>query len=153
MVAAEIERWKHLAAVSQAEQESFLTEFVIDKMQRQLGMFMAILITVSAVILALIIYTLTMDKLRAIATLKLIGAPDRVIVGLILQQAMVLGVAAFALGLGLILAVKDHFPRRVMLEPRDVGAVFVVVLVVCLLASVLGVRTALKVDATKALAG
>jgi putative ABC transport system permease protein len=122
-------------------------------MQRQLGMFMAILITVSAVILALIIYTLTMDKLRAIATLKLIGAPDRVIVGLILQQAIVLGIAAFALGLGLILAVKDHFPRRVMLEPRDVGAVFAVVLVVCLLASVLGVRTALKVDATKALAG
>ena len=87
------------------------------------------------------------------ATLKLIGAPDRVIVGLILQQAMVLGVAAFVLGLGLILAAKDYFPRRVMLEPRDVGAVFVVVLVICLLASVLGVRTALKVDATKALAG
>jgi putative ABC transport system permease protein len=151
-VAAEIDRWKHLAAVSEAEQENFLTEFVIDKMQRQLGMFMAILITVSAVILALIIYTLTMDKVRAIATLKLIGAPDRVIVGLILQQAMVLGVAAFVLGLGLILAVKDRFPRRVMLEPRDVAMVFAIVLVVCLLASVLGVRTALKVDATKALA-
>jgi putative ABC transport system permease protein len=152
-VAAEIERWKHLAAVSQAEQESFLTEFVIDKMQRQLGMFMAILLLVSAVILALIIYTLTMDKLRAIATLKLIGAPDRVIVGLILQQALVLGVAAFGLGLGLILLVKDHFPRRVLLEPRDVGVVFAMVLVVCLLASVLGVRAALKVDAAKALAG
>ena len=152
-VAAQIERWKHLAAVSQAEQENFLTEFVIDKMQRQLGMFMTILIVVSAVILALIIYTLTMDKVRAIATLKLIGAPDRVIVGLILQQAMVLGVAAFALGLGLILAVKDHFPRRVMLEPRDVVAVFAVVLIVCLLASILGVRTALKVDASRALAG
>jgi putative ABC transport system permease protein len=153
MVAAEIDRWKHLAAVSEAEQERFLTEFVIDKMQRQLGMFMAILITVSAVILALIIYTLTMDKLRAIATLKLIGAPDRVIVGLILQQAMALGVVAFLLGLGLILAMKDHFPRRVMLEPRDVAMVFVIVLVVCLLASILGVRAALKVDATKALAG
>jgi len=152
VVAGEIERWKHLAAVSQAEQESFLTEFVIDKMQRQLGMFMAILLLVSAVILALIIYTLTMDKLRAIATLKLIGAPDRVIVGLILQQALVLGLTAFGVGLGLILLVKDHFPRRVLLEPRDIAVVFAVVLVVCLLASVLGVRTALKVDATKALA-
>jgi putative ABC transport system permease protein len=152
-VAAGIERWKHLAAVSQAEQENFLTEFVIDKMQRQLGMFMAILLLVSAVILALIIYTLTMDKLRAIATLKLIGAPDRVIVGLILQQAVVLGVAAFVFGLGLILLVKDQFPRRVLLEPRDVGAVFAVVLVVCLAASFLGVRAALKVDAAKALAG
>jgi putative ABC transport system permease protein len=76
-----------------------------------------------------------------------------VIVGLILQQALVLGIAAFVLGLGLIVAVKDHFPRRVLLEPRDVGAVFAVVLIVCLLASILGVRAALKVDPAKALAG
>jgi ABC-type lipoprotein release transport system permease subunit len=40
-----------------------------------------------------------------------------------------------------------------MLEPRDVVMVFAIVVVVCLLAAVLGVRTALKVDATKALAG
>ena len=74
-VATEIERWKHLAAVTEPREETFLTEFVIEKMQRQLGMFMTILIAVSAVIIALIIYTLTMDKLRSIATLKLIGAP------------------------------------------------------------------------------
>jgi putative ABC transport system permease protein len=41
----------------------------------------------------------------------------------------------------------------VLLEPRDIAVVFAVVLVVCLLASVLGVRAALKVDAAKALAG
>ena len=52
------------------QEESYLTVFVIEKMQKQLGMFMAILIVVSAVILALIIYTLTMDKLRSIATLS-----------------------------------------------------------------------------------
>jgi putative ABC transport system permease protein len=152
-VAADIGRWKHLAAVTEQQEEGFLTEFVIDKMQRQIGMFMTILIAVSAVIIALIIYTLTMDKLRSIATLKLIGAPDRTIISLIVQQALVLGVAGFLLGAALIWLVKDYFPRRVQVEPRDLAILFGIVVVVCLLGSVLGVRAAVRVDPAKALAG
>ena len=152
-VAGEIARWKHLSAVPQAEEEHYLTLFVIQKMQQQLGMFMGILITVAAVIIALIIYTLTMDKLRAIATLKLIGAPDRVIVGLIVQEALVLGTTGFAIGLVLIEQVKGYFPRRVQIEPRDLAVLFLVVIIVCLLGSVLGVRAAVKIDPAEALAG
>ena len=152
-VAGEITRWKHLSAVPEAEEERYLTLFVIQKMQQQLGLFMGILITVSAVIIALIIYTLTMDKLRAIATLKLIGAPDRVIVGLIVQEALVLGVTGFAIGLVLIEQVKGYFPRRVQIEPRDLAVLFVVVIIVCLLGSVLGVRAAVKIEPAEALAG
>jgi len=152
-VAAEIKRWKHLSAVTEAQEEAYLTRFVIERMQKQLGMFMGILIAVAAVVLALIIYTMTMDKLRSIATLKLIGAPDRTIVGLIMQQALILGISAFAFGTTLILLLKDRFPRRVMMEPRDVGIVFLIVIVVCLLASTLGVRAAVKVEPAQALAG
>ncbi len=152
-VAAEIERWKHLSAVPQSLEESYLTEFVIQKMQRQLGMFMVILIVVSAVIIALIIYTLTMDKLRSIATLKLVGAPDRTIVALVVQQALIIGVGGFWLGVGLTVATGDYFPRRVLVLPEDVAILFVIILAVCLLASILAVRTAVKVDPAKALMG
>jgi putative ABC transport system permease protein len=152
-VAKEITRWKHLSAVPEAEEERYLTLFVIQKMQQQLGLFMGILITVSAVIIALIIYTLTMDKLRAIATLKLIGAPDRVIVALIVQEALVLGTIGFAIGLALIEQVKDYFPRRVQIEPRDLVVLFIVVIIVCLLGSLLGVRAAVKIEPAEALAG
>jgi putative ABC transport system permease protein len=151
-VAVEIDRWKHLGAVTEPQEESFLTAFVIDKMQRQLGMFTAILIAVSAVIIALIIYTLTMDKLRSIATLKLIGASDRTIIGLIVQQALALGIGGFTLGLILIMLVKDYFPRRVQIEPGNLVILFCIVIVVCLLGSVLGVRAAVRVDPAKALA-
>jgi putative ABC transport system permease protein len=151
-VASDIARWKHLAAVPESEEESYLTQFVIEKMQRQIGLFMVILITVSAVIIALIIYTLTMDKLRSIATLKFIGAPDRTIIGLIIQQALTLGVVGYAIGLSLIELTKSHFPRRVQLEPRDLIVVFAIVIVVCLVGSVLGVRAAVKVDPAEALA-
>lgn len=152
-VAAEIERWKHLSAVPQRLEETYLTKFVIEKMQRQLGMFMVILIVVSAVIISLIIYTLTMDKLKSIATLKLVGAPDRIIIGLIVQQALIVGVGGFWLGVAITAATKDYFPRRVLLVPGDVAALFLITVVVCLLASVFAVRTAVKVYPARALVG
>jgi putative ABC transport system permease protein len=152
-VAQEIDRWKHLSAVTQNQEEGYLTVFLIEKMQRQIGLFMVILIVVSTVIISLIVYMLTMDKLRAIATLKLIGAPDRTIVALIVQQALVLGVGGFAVGLVLIETFKDRFPRRVLILPQDATALFLIVIVVCLLASVLGVRAALRIDPAQALVG
>ena len=150
-VAEAARRWKHLAALTQAEQERILAESLVDRARRQIGMFTSILLLVSAVIIALIIYTMTMEKLRQIAMLKLIGAPDRTIVGMIVQQALALGLTGFAFGALLIANIKDYFPRRVVLEPDNVLALGGVVVLVCLLASALGVRAALKADPATAL--
>jgi putative ABC transport system permease protein len=148
-----VKRWKHLTALSQAEQEDILTKSVVDKARRQIGLFTVILLVVSAVIIALILYTMTMDKVREIATLKLIGAPDRTIIGLIVQEALAMAVIGFSLGALLISLAKDHFPRRVILQPEDALALAAVVLVVCVLASGMGVRLALKVEPAVALGG
>ena len=148
-----VRRWKHLGATTQAEQEAILTGSVVDRARRQIGLFMAILLVVSAVIIALIIYTMTMEKLKAIATLKLIGAPDRTIIGLIVQQALALGGIGWAFGLAIIVAVKDYFPRRVVLETENALVLGGIIVVVCLVSSGLGVRAALKVDPATALGG
>jgi putative ABC transport system permease protein len=147
------QQWKHLAAMTQMEQENILTRSVVERARKQIGLFTAILLTVSAVIIALIIYTMTMDKLREIATLKLIGAPDRTIIGLIVQQALAMGVIGFGFGALLITAIKDYFPRRVVLQPEDGLALAAAVLIVCVLASAMGVRLALKIDPAAALNG
>lgn len=152
-VAAAAERWKHAAALTQEEQEALLLESVVEKARRQIGLFTAILLVVSAVIVALIVYTMTMDKVREIATLKLIGAPDRTIVGLVVQQALAMGLVGFGLGAVLIASVADRFPRRVILEPEDGLVLGAVVVLVCLLASVLGLRLALRIDPARALQG
>lgn len=152
-VALTVRKWKHLAALTEAEQERILIKSVVDKARKQIGLFLGILLTVSAVVIALIIYTMTMEKLKQIATLKLIGAPDRVIIGLIVQQSVALGVVGLGLGLALIMTVKDYFPRRVLLEPLNAVALTGIILVVCVLASGLGVRAALKVDPATALGG
>ena len=153
LLTATVRQWKHLAALSQAEQEDLLLASVVDRARRQIGLFLGILLSVSAVVIALIIYTMTMEKLKQIATLKLIGAPDRTIVALIVQQALILGASGLGIGLALILLVKDNFPRRVVLEPFNALVLTGIILVVCLVASGLGVRAALKVDPATALGG
>ena len=153
LLTATVRQWKHLAALSQAEQEDLLLASVVDRARRQIGLFLGILLSVSAVVIALIIYTMTMEKLKQIATLKLIGAPDRTIIGLIVQQALILGASGLGIGLALILLVKDNFPRRVVLEPFNALVLTGIILVVCIVASGLGVRAALKVDPATALGG
>lgn len=152
-IADTVRRWKHLAAITQEEQEEILTLSLVDRARRQIGLFTSLLLVVSAVIIALIIYTMTMEKLKQIATLKLIGAPDRTIIGMIVQQALALGLIGFATGAALIFNIKDYFPRRVVLEPDNVLVLAGIVFVVCLLSSGLGVRVALRVDPATALGG
>jgi putative ABC transport system permease protein len=151
-VAAALARWKHLTSLTQTQQETLLSKQVIEKSRKQQLLIMVLLIIVSAVIIALIIYTLTMDKVRSIATLKFVGAPDRTIIGLIVQQALSMGIFSYFIGLTLVLIFQPYFPRRLVLDPVSVGVVFMITVGICLAASTLGIRVALKVDPAEALA-
>jgi len=153
LVAETVRRWKHLAALTDAEQSDLLTRSVINRARVQLGMFTVVLLFVSAVIIALIIYTMTMDKLREIATLKLIGAPDRMIIGLVLQQALLLGGVGYIAAVGWVFAVRDVFPRTVALGVAEVAVMAGVIGVICLLASLLSIRAALRIEPQAALGG
>ncbi len=146
-------RWKHLAALTDAEQSTLLTRSVVSRARVQLGMFTVVLLFVSAVIIALIIYTMTMDKLREIATLKLIGAPDSTIIGLVLQQALLLGGAGFAAATALVFAVRDVFPRTVALGVAEVSAMAGVIALICVLGSLISIRAALRIEPAQALGG
>jgi putative ABC transport system permease protein len=151
--AAGITRWKHLAALTHDEQETVLSRSVVERARRQIGLFTSLLLVVSTVIIGLIIYTMTLDKKKSIATLKLIGAPDRRVVGLIVQQALAMGTISFVVGAALIHLIQGYFPRRLVLDPSDASALLSAVVVICLIASALGVRVALKIDPATALAG
>jgi putative ABC transport system permease protein len=152
-VAETIRRWKHLAALTDAEQSEILTRSVVQRARVQLGMFTVVLLFVSAVIIALIIYTMTMDKLREIATLKLIGAPDRTIVGLVLQQALILGGVGYLAATGIVFATRDFFPRAVALGPAEVAVMAAVIGLICLLGSLVSIRAALAIEPQQALGG
>jgi putative ABC transport system permease protein len=112
-----------------------------------------ILAIVSAAIVAFIIYTLTMDKIREIAVLKLIGTRNRTIAAMIMQQAITLGVIGFVVGKITATFAAPLFPKYVLLMPHDTVAGFVAVLIICVLASLIAIRMALKVDPAEAISG
>jgi putative ABC transport system permease protein len=133
--------------------EEILVAKLIATSAKQIGMFLAILAIVSAAIVAFIIYTLTLGKIREIAVLKLIGTRNRTIAGMILQQALGLGVIGFVVGKTAATFWAPLFPKYVLLEPGDAARGFAAVLVICALASVLAIRAALKVDPAEAIGG
>ena len=82
-------------------------------------MFLVILAIVSAAIVAFIIYTMTLGKIREIAVLKLIGTKNRTIAGMILQQAIGLGLIGFAIGKISATIWAPYFPRNILLLQED----------------------------------
>ena len=108
---------------------------------------------VSAAIVAFIIYSLTMDKIREIAVLKLIGTRNRTIAAMIMQQALALGVIGFVVGKITATLAAPFFPKYVLLIPLDSIIGFFAVLLICILASVVAIRMALKVDPAEAIGG
>ncbi|MFB3817739.1 MAG: ABC transporter permease [Candidatus Methylomirabilales bacterium] len=152
-VAARIQRWNHYRAMTTADQEEVLVKSVVERARQQILLFRIILLAVSTVVIALVIFTMTMEKTRDIATLKIIGAPDRKIAGLILQQALALGVLGYGLGAVLISLTYEFFPRRVAILPFDQYVLLGIVVVICVLASLFGIRRALNTSPTLALGG
>ncbi len=150
-VAEPIRRWKHLQVFTREQMEDILVAKLIATSAKQIGMFLVILSIVSAAIVAFIIYTMTLGKLREIAVLKLIGTRNRTIAGMILQQALSLGVIGFIVGKTAATLWAPVFPKYVLLETQDAVTGFVIVMVICALASTLAIRVALKVDPAEAI--
>lgn len=153
-VAETIRRWKRLTVYTRSQMEDILVGKLIATSSRQIGMFLVILSIVSAAIVAFIIYTLTLGKIREIAVLKLIGTRNRTIASMILQQAVALGVIGFVVGkITATLVMAPIFPKYVLLEPLDSVRGFAAVVVICVLSSIVAVRAALKVDPAEAIGG
>lgn len=152
-VAEPVRRWKHLEAYTRDHMEEILVAKLIATSARQIGMFLVILAIVSAAIVAFIIYTMTLGKVREIAVLKLIGTRNRTIAGMILQQALGLGLIGFVVGKVAATFWAPMFPKYVLLEAGDAVRGLAAVMVICALASTLAIRVALKVDPAAAIGG
>jgi putative ABC transport system permease protein len=153
-VAEAIRRWKRLTVYTRPQMEDILVGKLIATSAKQIGMFLVILSIVSAAIVAFIIYTLTLSKIREIAVLKLIGTKNKTIAAMIMQQAIALGLIGFVVGkIVATLVMAPIFPKYVLLEPLDSVRGFFVVVVICVLSSLIAIRAALNVDPAEAIGG
>ena len=153
-IAESIRRWKRLTVYTRSQMEEILVGKLIATSARQIFMFLVILSIVSSAIVAFIIYTLTLGKIREIAVLKLIGTKNRTIVGLIMQQSIALGLIGFVVGkISATLLMAPIFPKYVLLQPLDSVMGFISVVMICVLSSIIAIRAALRVDPAEAIGG
>jgi putative ABC transport system permease protein len=152
-VAENVRRWKRLQAYTGQDMEDILVAKMISTSARQISVFLVILAVVSAAIVALIIYTMTIGKIKEIAVLKLIGTRNTTIAGMILQEALGLGVIGFAIGKLAATLWGPHFPKYVVLLAEDAVRGFAATMVICTIASYLGIRAALRIEPGAAIGG
>ena len=152
-VANDIRRWKHNSVYTAKEEKTILTKNLIKMASKQIGMFTVILVIVSTIIIALIIYTMTLEKIKEIAILKLIGIPNSMIVSMIVQETLLMGVLAFLAANIFAHLIYTKFPKRVVLETPDAIILFVVVIIASILASFAGVKKVISADPREAIGG
>lgn len=150
-VAEHISRWLYLTAYTTAEERELMIRGRLVRMTATIGMFRVLLVIVSIVIISLIIYVLTMEKVKVIATLKLIGAPNWTIARMILEQSLLLTLPACGFGYLLISLGRTVFPRTLVLLPSDTLITFLVMFAGGILASFFGIWQAMKTPASLAL--
>ncbi|OGQ96982.1 MAG: hypothetical protein A2521_11650 [Deltaproteobacteria bacterium RIFOXYD12_FULL_57_12] len=106
-------------------------------------------IIVGAVIVSQTIYSATIEHLREFGTLKALGAENRMVYGIILQQALLSGIIGFAIGLAINFVVVRLYSNtgQVIIQPWLLFAGdMVITLATCMVASLISVRRAMQVD-------
>jgi putative ABC transport system permease protein len=152
-VAQHVRDWLYLNVYTSDEQRTLLLEGRLKRISGVLGLFRTLLVLVSIVIIALIVYVLTIEKIRSIATLKLIGAPNRVIVRLIMEQSLALTLASFGGAWVLRELIAPGFPRTLSFAAQETALTFAVMLAGGVLASGMAVWHALRTPPQLALGG
>jgi putative ABC transport system permease protein len=152
-VAQHVREWLYFNVYTTEEERALMLDGRLRRMSAVLGLFRSLLVVVSIVIIALIVYVLTIEKIRSIATLKLIGAPNAVIVRLIMTQSMGLTLGSFALAYGLRTLIAPGFPRTLAFTAQETGVTFVVMLLGGVFASLLAVWHAMRTPPQLALGG
>ncbi|NPA59476.1 MAG: ABC transporter permease [Epsilonproteobacteria bacterium] len=152
-VASNIQRYKHKSVYTNEEQMTILTKNLIERASKQIGLFTAILVVVSTIIIALIIYTMTLEKMKEISIMKLIGIPNYVIIKMIVQETVLLGFLAFIFGNVFSHLIYSKFPKRVVLEIPDAWMLLFVVMIASILSSFIGVKKVISADPAAAIGG
>jgi putative ABC transport system permease protein len=145
--------WGDVSVYSQREEEALLLGGVVQRARMQIGLFTVILTLTATVIVMMVIYNLTLEKTHDLAVLKLMGAPKPRLLGLVLQQAWLLGAMGYAVAFTLGELVFPMFPRRVLITETISIVAPAATMAIVTLASILGLTHVMRIDPSRALEG
>ncbi|MFD2032797.1 ABC transporter permease [Ancylobacter dichloromethanicus] len=150
-VIAAMQRWGDVRVMTTGEQRDLMLNARLWKLRLQILAFTGMILVITAIVVSLIVYTMTLEKLHEIALLKLMGARERVVVGLIGQQAAYIGAAGYVLAIALSWLIFPLFPRRVVTIPSDLAQIALALALVCAAAAWVGIARASRVSAREVL--
>lgn len=150
-VIAAMQRWGDVRVMTTGEQRDLMLNARLWKLRLQILTFTGMILVITAIVVSLIVYTMTIEKLHEIALLKLTGARESVVVALIGQQAALIGMAGYVLAIGLSGLIFPLFPRRVVMLPTDLAQVAFALALVCAAAAWVGIARASRVGAREVL--
>jgi putative ABC transport system permease protein len=150
-VTRKIAAWGDVSVLTAEEERDVLANGRLWRLRLQILFFAVLLLTVTGVVIAMTIYNNTVEKLHQIAMLKLIGAHDRFILTMIMQQALLAAASAFVIALGMGYLMSPYFPRRLEFVPGDLVMIFCGLMLGCIFGSWFGISRALRVRAKEVL--
>jgi len=115
------------------------------------GITLGIALIVGIVVMGQTFYLFTIENLKQIGALKAIGVADRTLVGMILLQALTVGVIGYSIGMGICATffeiTKHNLPTRgLVLLPEAFIGVAGVVFAIVIVASLLSIRRVLVLE-------
>lgn len=114
---------------------------------------LAFCIVISAFIIAVFFYVITMQKTQQFGVMKAIGASNGFIARAIVAQVAILSFVGILIGILLTYATALVFPEGMPfnLDPVLVTTYAIVLLIIALLSSIISVRQIVKIDPLTAL--
>jgi putative ABC transport system permease protein len=146
-----IERWGDVQVLSQQDQHIILLEGRLGKLRVQILAFTTMTLLICGAVIALTIYSMTLEKAAQIALLKLIGAKSSMISRMILSQALVIGGCGFVCACVISFLLYPNFPRTVLITAPDLSALATSLLGLSVAASWFAIRKANGIRAQEVL--
>ncbi len=95
-------------------------------------------------------YSFVLENLRHLGALKAMGASNRLLSGMLMFQALTVGLIGYGIGLGLTavfgLAVLPIGQPPFLLQPSSMVRTLVAILIICTLAALFGIRKVAKLE-------
>jgi putative ABC transport system permease protein len=104
---------------------------------------------VGVVVVAQTIYATTMDHIREYGTLKAMGATNRYLYGVIIQQAMISAVIGYALGMAaswFVVRGSEKGGAAILLPPEMAVGMLGLTIVMCVLAAMVSIKKVTRLD-------
>ncbi len=107
----------------------------------------------AAIVIGAVVYLSALERQRDFAVLKAVGTPNRMLLGSLAIQAVVVALVAVGLGMVIQLLLAPRFPLRVRVPVDAYWQLPVLAVVVALIAGVVGMRKVARADPAEAFAG